>query len=121
MIINTHSHLYHAGGNGEFPDTVDVVAHENTLVNLKDIKSVTGLAPLAPDVANVFVRNNGKNLPKRTFKDRLTVGTGSDRIDLYYFGRGHTNGDAWVVFPALQVLAAGDIFAFRQPPIADAN
>lgn len=121
MIINTHSHLDHAGGNGEFPGTVDVVAHENTLVNLKDIKSVTGLPPLAPDVANVFVRNNGKNLPKRTFKDRLTVGTGSDRIDLYYFGRGHTNGDAWVVFPALQVLAAGDMFPWRQPPIADAN
>ncbi len=121
MLINTHSHLDHAGGNGEFPATVDVVAHENTLVNLKDIKSVTGMAPLAPDVANVFLRNNGTNLPKRTFKDRLTVGSGNDRIDLYYFGRGHTNGDAMVVFPALRVVAGGDLFAFRQPPIADAN
>ena len=29
----------------------------------------------------------------------MTIGSGADQIDLYYFGRGHTNGDAWVVFP----------------------
>ena len=41
----------------------------------------------------------------------MTIGSGADQIDLYYFGRGHTNGDAWVVFPALRVVHAGDIFA----------
>ena len=42
--------------------------------------------------------------PKRTFRDTMTLGSGNDRIDLYYFGRGHTDGDAWVLFPALRVL-----------------
>ena len=37
---------------------------------------------------------------KRTFTDKMTIGSGANRIDLYYFGRGHTNGDAWTVFPA---------------------
>ena len=46
----------------------------------------------------------------------MTIGSGTDRIDLYYFGRGHTNGDAWVVFPALRVVHAGDIFARQEPP-----
>jgi cyclase len=51
----------------------------------------------------------------------MTLGTGSDRIDLYYFGRGHTNGDAWVVFPALRVVHAGDVFSGKNLPLLDAN
>ena len=70
----------------------------------------------------IFERNNGVGLPKRTFKDRMTIGSGTDRIELYYFGRGHTNGDTWVLFPALRIVHAGDIFAWPdQPPILDAN
>ena len=44
----------------------------------------------------------------------MTIGKGNDRIDLYYFGRGHTNGDAWTVFPALRVMHAGDIFSGKR-------
>jgi glyoxylase-like metal-dependent hydrolase (beta-lactamase superfamily II) len=51
----------------------------------------------------------------------MSVGSGSERIDLYYFGRGHTNGDAWVVFPALRVMHAGDIFSGKNLPLLDAN
>ena len=39
----------------------------------------------------------------------MTLGKGADQIDLYYFGPGHTNGDAWVVFPAHRIVHAGDI------------
>ena len=46
---------------------------------------------------------------------------GRRRIDLYYFGRGHTNGDAWVVFPALRFAHAGDIFAGKNLPLLDTN
>ncbi len=59
--------------------------------------------------------------PKRTFRDSLTLGSGADRIDLRYFGRGHTNGDAWVLFPAARVLAAGDIFSGKNIPLLDYN
>ena len=51
----------------------------------------------------------------------MSLGAGSDEIDLYYFGRGHTNGDAWVVFPALRVMHAGDIFSGKNLPLLDAN
>jgi glyoxylase-like metal-dependent hydrolase (beta-lactamase superfamily II) len=51
----------------------------------------------------------------------MTIGSGSDQIDLYYFGRGHTNGDAWVVFPSLRVVHAGDIFSGKNLPLLDAN
>ena len=59
-------------------------------------------------------------MPKRTFKDTMTLGSGNDQIDLHYFGRGHTNGDAFVVFPALRVMHAGDIFSGKNVPLLDA-
>jgi glyoxylase-like metal-dependent hydrolase (beta-lactamase superfamily II) len=69
----------------------------------------------------IFQQNGGKGLPKRTFKDKMTIFKGPDEIDLYYFGRGHTNGDAWVLFPALKVVHAGDIFSGKNLPLLDAN
>jgi glyoxylase-like metal-dependent hydrolase (beta-lactamase superfamily II) len=123
-IINTHTHGDHVSGNVEFPATVDVVVQENTAANMKKMAPVTGLGqPGATAPAQtIFEQNNGRGLPKRTFKDRMTLASGNDRIELYYFGRGHTNGDAWVLFPALRVVHAGDIFAGNNSlPILDAN
>jgi glyoxylase-like metal-dependent hydrolase (beta-lactamase superfamily II) len=79
-----------------------------------------GPAPGQPAPANIFKENGGRGMPKRTFTDKLTIGRGADAIDLYYFGRGHTNGDAWVVFPALRVMHAGDIFSGKNIPLLDA-
>jgi glyoxylase-like metal-dependent hydrolase (beta-lactamase superfamily II) len=50
----------------------------------------------------------------------MTLGSGEDRIELRYFGRGHTNGDAWVFFPALKIVQAGDIFSGKNIPLLDA-
>ena len=58
-------------------------------------------------------------LPKRTYKDKLTLGAGKDQIDLYYFGPGHTNGDTFVVFPALRTMHVGDMFAWKALPYID--
>jgi glyoxylase-like metal-dependent hydrolase (beta-lactamase superfamily II) len=84
------------------------------------MKGPTGIAQNGPPT-NIFTANNGKGLPTKTFKDKMTVGKGADEVDLFYFGRGHTNGDAWVVFPALRVVHAGDIFSGKNLPLLDAN
>jgi glyoxylase-like metal-dependent hydrolase (beta-lactamase superfamily II) len=118
-IINTHTHGDHVSGNVEFPATVDIVTQENTKANMEKMATPTGIP--AGTMPNVFQASGGKGMPKRTFKDTLTLDKGADRIDLYYFGRGHTNGDAFVVFPALRVMHAGDIFARKGPPLLDAN
>jgi glyoxylase-like metal-dependent hydrolase (beta-lactamase superfamily II) len=121
-IINTHTHGDHVSGNVEFPTTVDIVVQENTATNMKAMKAVTGLSkPGAPPAPNIFEQNQGKGLPSRTFKDRMTLLKGPDQIDLYYLGRGHTNGDAWIVFPALRVVTAGDIVSGKNLPLLDAN
>ena len=69
----------------------------------------------------IFQQNGGKGLPKHTFKDKMTLGKGADEVDLFYFGRGHTNGDAFVLFPAARVLHAEDIFSGKNIPLLDAN
>jgi len=119
-IINTHTHGDHVSGNVDFPATVDVVVQENTKALMEAMKPVTGLAA-PPAGPNIFQQNGGRGLPKQTFKETMTIGKGADQIDLYYFGRAHTGGDAFVVFTALRVLHAGDAFHTRDLPIMDKN
>ena len=113
MIINTHTHYDHTGSNTAFPSTVEFVAHEGTRANLarEQCQPVTNCA--------AFQGENAKFLPKRTYKDRLTLFSGKDQIDLYHFGRGHTNGDTFVVFPAARAMHAGDMFPRQQMPFVD--
>jgi glyoxylase-like metal-dependent hydrolase (beta-lactamase superfamily II) len=117
-IINTHSHGDHVSGNVEFPASVEIVAHETTKSNIEAWPGVYGLGNPFP---NVVKESGGKGIPKRTFKDKLTLGSGNDRVDLFHFGRGHTGGDAWVVFPALRVMHTGDMFPNKGIPIMDKN
>jgi cyclase len=106
-IINTHTHGDHTGSNEAFPATVDIVAHENTKANMAKMPAFAG--------------EKAQFLPKRTYKDKMTVGSGKNSIDLYYFGPGHTNGDTWVVYRSLRVLQTGDMFAWRDAPTIDRN
>jgi cyclase len=121
-IINTHTHGDHVSGNVEFPATVEVITQENTKTNMEKMAPVAGLGqPGATPPPNIFTQNNGRGLPKRTFKDKMTLGSGADQVDLFYFGRGHTNGDAWILFPSLRIVHAGDIFSGKNLPLLDVN
>ena len=117
-IINTHAHFDHVSGNVEFPASIDVVAQTTTARLMDEWNRVTGIPRDFPDV---FETSDGQGLPTQTFDDRLTLGSGDDQVDLYYFGRGHTGGDTWVVLPALRVMHAGDMFPGKQVPIMDAS
>jgi glyoxylase-like metal-dependent hydrolase (beta-lactamase superfamily II) len=122
MIINTHTHGDHVSGNVEFPATVDVVTHENPKKNMEAMRQPSFVAPPAGGPApNIFTQNNGRGMPKRTYKESMTIGSGADRIDLHYFGRAHTNGDTFVVFPALKVMHAADVFPNKGVPGMDSN
>ena len=116
-LINTHSHADHVSGNVAFPTTVEIVAHETTRANIEAMRPYTGRTE---PPTNVFEGSNGWGVPTRTFTDRMSLGSGPDQVDLYYFGRGHTGGDAWVVFPSLRTLHAGDMFLGKRVPFLDA-
>ena len=113
-IINTHNHYDHSGGNVEFPDTVDFVVHENARAQMAraSCEPVTN--------CDAFKGENAKYLPETTYADQLTLFSGSDQIDLYHFGRGHTDGDTFVVFRGVRTVHTGDMFARKGLPFIDA-
>jgi len=106
-VINTHTHGDHTGSNAFFGATIDSIVQENTKANMAKMDDFKG--------------DKARFLPKRTYKDKITIGTGKDQIDLYYFGPGHTNGDSFVVFTALRTMHVGDIFAWKALPYVDTD
>ena len=118
-IINTHTHGDHVSGNVEFPASVDVIVQENTKKYMEQANAVYGLQNTPPE--NIFTKNGGRGLPKRTFKDTWTIGSGKDQIDLRYFGPAHTGGDAFVIFRDYRVMHVGDTMPNRDLPIMDKN
>jgi cyclase len=104
-IINTHSHGDHTGSNEFFGTSVETIVQENTLANMARM--------------DAFKVDKAKFLPKRTYKDKMSIGKGKDQIDLYHFGPGHTNGDTFVVFTALRTMHMGDMFPWKDAPFLD--
>lgn len=120
-IVNTHTHWDHSGSNPEFPDTINFVAHENTAAHLSQARCDDDQGFQGGSITNCeqFQGENKKYLPKTTFSTRHTLFSGPDQIDLYYFGRGHTDGDTFVVFTAARTVHTGDMFARKGLPYLD--
>lgn len=94
-VVNTHFHGDHTRGNQVLLPKVEIISHANTRVNMK-----TGKLP---------------GLPRIVFTDETDVFLGGKQVRALYFGRGHTNGDAVVYFPALRVLHTGDLMEGGTP------
>jgi len=95
-VINTHMHPDHAGGNPAMQMVgADVIASENGRRIMAERQ--------APGLANI------------TLRDYLRVYLDDMPIDLYYFGRGHTDNDIVIHLPTKKMLIAGDLFALYGP------
>ncbi len=106
-IVNTHAHADHVGGNVEFPTASQIVAHANSVARMKAM--------------TMFAGANAKFLPNRIVGDKLTLLSGADQVDLYYFGKGHTDGDLVVVFPEKRLAHLGDLFPAKAAPSIDVS
>jgi glyoxylase-like metal-dependent hydrolase (beta-lactamase superfamily II) len=105
-IINTHAHVDHTGGDIALPSVTDIIAHEHTRAAMQKMDAFSG--------------RNAKFLPSKTVGDKMSLFDGRDRIDLYYFGPGHTNGDLVVVLPGHGIAYLGDLFALKAAaPVID--
>ena len=102
-IISPHADADHTGSNGEFPDVVEIIAHENTRANMARMELFSG----------------GAGLPTTTFTDRFALLEDLDRIELYHFGPAHTDGDVVVVFPEKRTAYLGDLFPDKAAPVID--
>ena len=120
-IINTHTHWDHSGANPEFSDTINFVAHDNTLKHMSGDNCSDGTGFQGGSITNCesFKGTNEKYLPNTPFATQHTLFSGSDQIDLFYFGRGHTDGDIFVVYKEARTVQTGDMFARKGLPYID--
>ena len=92
-VINTHYHADHSGGNPKLQALgAQVVTSELARAKMAEVKQ--------PGMANITLENN------------LRLYVGGKRIEVWRFGRAHTDGDVVVLFPDHRVLSAGDMFTF---------
>ena len=88
-VINTHHHGDHAGGNVEYINIAEIIAHQNARDNM--------------------VKGDQDAPPRVVFTDQTAVYLGGVEVRAFYMGRGHTNGDAVIYFPDLRTVHGGDL------------
>jgi cyclase len=103
IVINTHWHFDHVGGNAFYRrQGAVVIAHENTLARLK-AEQVNPLGGKQRAFPAAF-------WPTLTFRDQITLHVNGDDIDILYVPNGHTDGDVIVRFAKADILFAADLF-----------
>jgi glyoxylase-like metal-dependent hydrolase (beta-lactamase superfamily II) len=102
FVINTHYHGDHSGGNAK-------------------LQALGARAVSSEKAHERMVAGKQSGLAELTFDQHMHVRLGGKQVDLYYFGRSHTDGDIVALFPQHKVLAAGDMFAYgdRTPELID--
>lgn len=109
-LVNTHSDRDHVTGNRYFPKSVTFIAQENCRKEffhiLRNGKSSDWHKPeLTPFI------------PSITFKNKMDLYLGSKKVELWYFGIGHTTGDTVVYFPKEKVAFLGDQIFLTRPQL----
>lgn len=108
VLINTHHHGDHVGGNGVFrPVAKKHVAHANVPELMKaralqDKKPVEGLV-----------------IAETTFAETWRQELGDEVVSAKYFGAAHTKGDIVVLFEKANVVHMGDLLFNRVYPVID--
>lgn len=100
-VINTHHHGDHSGGNTHFIEVAEIISHKNARANVVGSTQPGGQPSLKP--------------ARIVFSDETSVFLGGKEVRARYFGRGHTNGDVIVYFPAQRVIHTGDLMAGVTP------
>ncbi|MBL0304530.1 MAG: MBL fold metallo-hydrolase [Chitinophagaceae bacterium] len=109
LLINTHHHGDHSGGNISFKGLVEhVLAHENSKKNQENSARQN--------------KSEDKQLyPDQTYTNTWCQKVGKEKICLHYFGAGHTNGDSFIHFQHANIVHCGDLVFNRRHPYVDRN
>jgi len=113
FAFDTHHHGDHAYGNQVWADNGGtIVAHENVLSEMR--KYETGLFGRTPGrweesaKQREDVRVARLKPPSLLYRDVMIFDDGTHRVELRYFGVGHTQGDGFAWLPKERILFTGD-------------
>ena len=112
-LFNTHWHLDQVGSNEVLgANGATIFAHEKTRLRL-----ATGY--YRPDEDRYVASLPASGLPTETIYNNDAVQIGGQRIEYGYLIEAHTDGDIYVAFPDLDVIAVGDVVSPERDPVFD--
>jgi glyoxylase-like metal-dependent hydrolase (beta-lactamase superfamily II) len=126
VLINTHHHGDHTGGNVSFRGAAKkVVAHAKAAEHMRQ-PPVAAAAPAAataaqppaapPAAAQAAV---DQLYPDTTFTETWSVDLGDERLRARHYGRAHTSGDIVITFERANVAHMGDLMFNQRHPVVD--
>ncbi|HXA50453.1 MAG TPA: MBL fold metallo-hydrolase [Candidatus Acidoferrum sp.] len=99
-ILNTHQHGDHTGGNEALlAGGAEIIISKQARANM--------------------VKGEQPGIPRLAFSDEQQVVLAGQEVIAKFLGRGHTNGDAVILFPGERVLHTGDLFVTTGAPFCD--
>jgi cyclase len=107
LLINTHHHGDHTGGNPIFKPVVRHIVCQEKCLELHKKTAAAATNPVPQAFADV------------TFGESWSTMLGDDKVWAYYNGKGHTSGDAIIVFEKANVVHMGDLMFNRVHPRLD--
>ena len=114
FAFDTHHHGDHAYGNQVWVDNGAVpVAHENVITEMR--KYETGFFGGPPGRWEVEAKEREDlkatrlKPPTLLYRDVMIFDDGTHRVELRYFGVGHTHGDGFAWLPKERILFTGDV------------
>ena len=106
LLLNTHHHGDHSGGNISFRGSAKrVVAHAKANEHMRQ---PPGGQPPADQL-----------FPDTTFTETWSADVGDEKISAKYYGRAHTSGDAVITFERANVAHMGDLMFNQRHPVVD--
>ena len=107
LLINTHYHGDHTAGNTAFRPVVKQIVQQERCAKLH--RQTTEKAGTAAQQAYADI----------TFGESWSQELGEEKVWGYYYGPGHTGGDAVIVFERANVVHMGDLMFNRLHPRID--
>lgn len=113
LVINTHYHGDHTGGNQTIGKTgAVIIAQDNVYKRMSTsqtssfMNSTTAASPRSA-------------LPVVTFNDRMSLHLNGETATVYHVANGHTDGDSIVHFEGSNVIHMGDMYFNGMYPYVD--
>ncbi len=137
LVINTHHHADHSGGNYAFGAGERLIAHEKAAARIgaqteryvSQIRSALSGAGLPEELAADLeaLRARVDDLaPEDWTPGEVVAGARADwalgddlAIEAHHFGAGHTDNDMAIRLPQRNVVHAGDLFFHQMHPFFD--
>jgi cyclase len=126
MIINTHAHRDHTGGNEALAQSGSVIAGGNVANDLSDASNqaailahlnVLKVLSATPDTSKKF----GAWPTDTFFGDEKKIYFNGEGVDIIHIPEAHSSGDSMVWFRRSDVISTGDILNLRNYPAYDAH